>query len=186
LVAEVTTNGPAAKAGVQNGDLITAFDGRAIGDSRAVPRIVADTPIGKTVAVDVLRKGKKVTLHLTVQRLDEGPAAQPLKPGKTVTPKTKLSQLGLSLGVIDRDARTQFRLKPGVHGVLVTEVAPDSPAAEKDFRPGDVIVEVQRQPVRTPEDVARRVELDAKTGKKTELMLVSRDGDLTYVALRLT
>ena len=185
LVAGVTPNGPASKAGMQNGDLITAFDGRAIADSRAVPRIVADTPIGKTVVVDVLRKGKKLSVRLTVQRLDEGPA-QPLKPGKAV-PGTnpKLSQLGLSLAVLDGDARAQYKLKPSVHGVLVTEVAPDSPAAEKDFRPGDVIVEVQKQPVHTPEEVARRIELDARTGKKVELMLVSRDGDLTYVALRL-
>ena len=186
LVADVTANGPAAKAGIENGDLITAFDGRLIADSRAVPRIVADTPIGKTVAVDVLRKGKKVTLHLTVQRLDEGPA-QPLRPGKSVpAPKPKLSQLGLSLSVIDGDARTQYKLKSTVQGVLVTDVAPDSPAAEKDFRPGDVIVEVQKQPVRTPEDVARRIDVDVRRGKKVELMLVSRGGDLTYIALRLT
>src|SRR5579871_47486 len=97
LVAEVTPNGPAARAGIQNGDLVTRFDGRSIGDSRAVPRIVATTPIGKTVEVDVLRKGKKLTLHLTVQRLDEGSPA-PLKPGKTgPKAKTKLSELGLSL-----------------------------------------------------------------------------------------
>ena len=186
LVADVTPNGPAAKAGVQNGDLITAFDGRPITDSRAVPRIVADTPIGKTVAVDVLRKGKKVSLHLTVQRLEEAPA-QPLKPGKVVpAPKPKLSQLGLSLVAIDGDTRNQYKIKPNVQGVLVTEVAPDSPAAEKDFRPGDVIVEVQRQPVHTPEDVARRIALDVRKGKKSELMLVSRGGDLTYIALRLT
>jgi serine protease Do len=187
LVADVTPGGPAAKAGMQNGDLITAFDGRPIADSRAVPRIVAGTPIGKTVAVNVLRKGKKMSLHLTIERLDEGPPSQPLKPGKAVPgPKSKLSQLGLSLGVLNGDARVQYKLKPGIHGVLVTDVAPDSPAAEKNFKPGDVIVEVQKQPVRTPEDVSRRIELDARTGTKVELLLVSRDGDLTYVALRLS
>jgi serine protease Do len=187
LVADVTPNGPAARAGVQNGDLITAFDGRPIADSRAVPRIVAGTPIGKTVAVDVLRKGKKVALHLTIERLDEGSPSQPLKPGRTVPgPKSKLSQLGLSLGLLNGDARAQYKLKPGINGVLVTDVVPDSPAAEKNFKPGDVIVEVQKQPVRTPEDVSRRIELDARTGKKVELLLVSRDGDLTYVALRLS
>jgi len=140
LVADVTPNGPAAKAGIQNGDLITNFDGRPIGDSRAVPRIVASTPIGKSVQVDVLRKGKKVTLHLTVERLQENPLT-PLKPGKVVPrPKNKLSQLGLSLCALDGDARTQYKLKASVRGVLVVDVTPDSPAAQTNFKPGDVIV----------------------------------------------
>jgi serine protease Do len=187
LVADVTPNGPAAKAGIQDGDLITSFDGQAIGDSRAVPRIVASTPIGKTVAVDVLRKGHKITLHLTVQRLDEGPPQAPLKPGKAAPPKpkTKLSQLGLSLGPIDQGARAQFGLKPSVQGVLVTDVEPDSQAAENNFKPGDVIVSVQKVPVHSADDVMHRIEADAKAGKKVEILLVNRDGNMTYVALRL-
>ena len=185
LVAEVTPNGPAAKAGIQNGDLITSFDGRPIGDSRAVPRMVATTPIGKSVPVDVLRRGHKITLHLTVERLDEGPQT-PLKPGKSVPkPRTKLSELGLSLGPIDGDARAQYKLKASIRGVLVVDVTPDSPAAATNFKPGDVIVEVQKQPVHTPEEVTRRIETDARAGRKVEMMLVSRDGGLTYVALRL-
>ena len=59
LVADVTGGGPAAKAGLHNGDLVTGFDGKPVADDRALPRIVADTPIGKTVNIDVLRKGKK-------------------------------------------------------------------------------------------------------------------------------
>ena len=70
-------------------------------------------------------------------------------------------------------------------GVLVTDVDPDSPAGQQNFRAGDVIVEVQNQPVSTPEDVMKRVDADAKAGKKVELLLVSRGGDLTFVALRL-
>ncbi|MBV9332080.1 MAG: Do family serine endopeptidase [Alphaproteobacteria bacterium] len=184
LVAEVTPNGPAAKAGIVDGDLITSFDGRTIGDSRAVPRIVASTPVGKTVAVDVLRKGHKLTVHLTVQRLEEGSPA-PLKPGAaTPAPKSKLSALGLSLGLLDAGARQQFRLKANVQGVLVTDVAPDSPAANS-LKPGDVIVEIRKQPVRTPDDVSRHLEADARSGRKVEVMLVNRSGELSYVALRL-
>jgi serine protease Do len=186
LVADVTPNGPAAKGGMQNGDLITAFDGKPVADSRAVSRIVADTAIGRTVSVDVLRHGKKLTLHLTVARLAESPVANPkapkAPPGK---PKSKLSQLGLSLAPIDSDARQQFKLAGNVQGVLVTDVAPDSPAAEKNFRAGDVIVEVQNQPVHSPDDVMKRVDADAKAGKKVEIMLVNRSGDLTFVALRI-
>jgi serine protease Do len=69
--------------------------------------------------------------------------------------------------------------------VVVTDVAPDTPAADKNLRAGDVIVQVQNQNVRTPEDVRRRIEADIKAGRKIELFLVNRGGDLTYVALKL-
>jgi len=72
-----------------------------------------------------------------------------------------------------------------VKGVLVTDVDPNGAAADKNFRPGDVIVEVQSQPVKSPADAEARVDADAKAGKKVELMLVNRNGDLTYVGLRL-
>ena len=189
LITDVTPKGPAAKAGIANGDLVTSFDGKPVGDSRALPRIVADTPIGKTVSVDVLRKGKKQTVKLTVAKLqDERPMRAPA-PQKAPPPpakaKSKISQLGLSLAPIDGDARVQFKLAKNVQGVVVTDVVPDSPAAEKNLRPGDVIVQVQNENVRTPDDVMRRIDADAKAGKKVELMLVNRGGDLTYVALKL-
>ena len=82
-------------------------------------------------------------------------------------------------------ARAKYKLAGNVQGVVVTDVDPDSPAADKNFRPGDVIVEVQSQPVKTPDDAEAQVDADAKAGKKVELMLVNRDGDLTYVGLRL-
>jgi serine protease Do len=74
LVTDVTAGGPAAKAGVENGDLILGFDGKPIADSRALPRVVADTPIGKTVNVDLIRQGKKQTLRVTVAKLDDSVA----------------------------------------------------------------------------------------------------------------
>ena len=187
LVTDVTANGPAAKAGIRNGDLIVGFDGKKVADSRALSRIVADTQINKTVNVDLLRKGKKLTLRLTVLRLSEGKPAAQLKPASFV-PKghNKLSQLGLSLSPIDSGARAEFQLPGGLQGVVVTDVVPDSMADEKNLRSGDVIVSVQDQPVRTPDDVSRRVEADAKAGKKVEILLVNRSGSLSFVALRLT
>jgi serine protease Do len=187
LVAEVTPNGPAAKGGLQNGDLVTGFDGKPVADSRALPRIVADTAVGKTVNVDVLRHGKKQTLRMTVARLEDSdskPVAQ-----KTSAPaantKSRVSQLGLSLGLLDGGARAKFHLGGDIQGVVVTDVDPDSPAGEKNLRAGDVIVEVQNQPVHTPDEVSKRVDADSKSGRKVELLLVNRGGDLTFVALRL-
>jgi len=182
LVSDVTPGGPAANAGMQNGDVVTAFDGKKVSDPRALSLIVADTAVGKTVNVDLLRKGKKMTLHLTVVRLHEtGAKPQPAPP----KPTTKSSQLGLSLSPLDNDARAEFKLPGGVQGVVVTDVIPDSLAAEKNFQAGDVIVSVHDQPVRTPADFQRRVEADAKSGRKVEILLVNRGGVLTFVALRL-
>jgi serine protease Do len=199
LVADVTPDGPAAKAGLVKGDLVTGFDGKPINDSRALPRIVAATPIGKTVGIDVLRSGRKQSFHVYVAKLDEGPPDKPGKsqsapvpPGKPApkpqgnnAPPSKLTQLGLSLGVLDGAARAKFKLPAAAQGVVVADVSPDSPAADKNFRPGDVIVEVQSQKVKSPEEVESRVAADIKAGRKVELMLVNRNGELTYVGLRL-
>src|SRR4051812_8432108 len=106
LIADVTKGGPAAKAGLANGDLVTSFDGKPVPDDRALPRIVADTPIGKTVNMDVLRKGRKQTLRITVQKLaDDARADKPAKaPPAPVKNQSKLAQLGLSLGALDGGA----------------------------------------------------------------------------------
>ncbi|HWU27390.1 MAG TPA: Do family serine endopeptidase [Rhizomicrobium sp.] len=188
LVADVTAGGPAAKAGIENGDLILDFDGKPVTDSRTLPRIVADTAIGKTVNVDLLRKGKRESVHVTVAKLDDGDTQAPVKASKVMpVPKlnSKLAQLGLTLGLLDGDARNKFHVPNEVQGALVTDVDPNSPAGEKNFRPGDVIIEIESQPVRGPDDVTRHLETDARAGRKIEMMLVSREGVATYVALRL-
>jgi serine protease Do len=181
LVSNVTPNGPAWKAGIHTGDIILSFDGKKIPDARTLSRAAASTPIGKTVPVEVLRNRQHVTVRLTVQRLNEPSRAAPKPP----PPKPrKTTQLGLSLSPLDADARAEFRVPGGVQGVVVTDVEPDSPADEKNVRAGDVIVTLQNQPVRTPEEVQRRLAADLKSGKKVEVLLVNRAGVPTYVALR--
>ncbi|HUO89063.1 MAG TPA: Do family serine endopeptidase [Rhizomicrobium sp.] len=183
LIADVTPGGPAARGGVQEGDFITGFDGKPVSDSRALSRVVADTPINKTVSVDLWRKGRKMTVHVTVLRLAEKNAAPPKPPGGP--PASKVSMLGLSLGMLDGNARGQYHIGGSVQGVLVTDVAPDSPAADKNLRAGDVIVQVQGVVVKTPDDVAHQVNAVRKTGKSVVAMLVNRGGDVTYVAVKL-
>ncbi|HWC63625.1 MAG TPA: Do family serine endopeptidase [Rhizomicrobium sp.] len=199
LIAGVTPGSPAAKAGLNAGDLVTGFDSKPITDFRNLSRVVAATPAGKTVNVDVLRGGRKVSVHMVVAKLDETtpdkpgkapsapklPGKGPAKPQSNNGPPSKLSQLGLSLGALDGAARAKFKLPGNVEGVVVSEVSPDSPAADKNIRPGDVIIEVQNQKVKSPDDVENRIAADIKAGRKVELMLVSRGGDSTYVGLRL-
>jgi serine protease Do len=188
LVAEVTPNSPAAKAGIENGDLITGFDGKPVTDSRVLPRIVAETPIGRTVSVDVLRKGQKQNLHIIVAMLEDDaqPAGAPNSAPSTA-PKvlSKFSRLGFALAPLSREQRARYKVGSDIQGVVITDVDPDSPADEKGIRPGDIIVEVQNEAVQSPEDVGRLVDADAKAGRKAVLLLISRDGQLGYVALRL-
>ena len=183
LIADVTPGGPASRGGIQNGDFITGFDGKPVGDSRALSRAVADTPIGKTVNVDVFRKGKRLTARVTVLRLTEKPTAPP--PKQTPQKPSKVTMLGLSLGMLDGPARGQFHVAGNVQGVVVTDVAADSPAADKNLQPGDVIVQVQGAAVHSPDDVGHQVDAARKSGKKVVAMLVNRKGDVTYVAVKL-
>jgi serine protease Do len=180
LVGNVSPGGPADKAGIKTRDVILSFDGKRIPDARTLSRIAAGTPIGKTVNVEVLRGRQHLNLHLTVQKL-----ADPPKPQRGAPPKPrKTSQLGLTLSPLDAGARSQFQVPGGVAGVVVTDVDPSSPAYEKNVRAGDVIVAVQDQPVKTPDELQQRVTADLKNGRHVEVLLVNRAGALTYVALR--
>lgn len=183
LVADVTDGGPADKAGIKNGDVITAFDGKPVPDSRALPREVADTAAGKTVNIDIIRGGKKQTLHAVVAKLQDDDI-KPKPPQATAKPSPKATRLGLSLAPLDDVARNKYKLPKDASGVVVTNIDPMGPSADKNFRPGDLIVQVQTQIVRSPDDVNKLVDDATKAGKKVILLLVSRGGDLTYVAVR--
>lgn len=187
LVAEVTTGGPAARAGIANGDVITQFDGKTVSDSRALPRLVAETAVGKTVELGLVRKGRQQTLEVTVAKLDEGSEPAATKVSNLSAPKilTSYSDLGFGLAPLDERLRSKYKLGADVNGVVITDVDPDSQAGEKDFHPGDVIVQVQNENVHTPDDVSQRIEANAKAGHKAVLLLVTRDGQSNYVALHL-
>ncbi len=190
IITQVTPNGPAAKAGIHNGDLVVGYDGKPVDDSRALSRMVADTGIGKTTNIDVLRGGKKTSLRITIARLNEGSAAIKPPPGmhpapQVKKPTSKLQRLGLSVGSLDNTARAQYHVNGKVQGVVITAVDPGSPAEEKNIRQGDVIVAVHNQAVHTPDDVAKHVEAETKAGSKVVLLLINRDGTLTYVPLKL-
>jgi serine protease Do len=190
LVAGVDDKGPAKPAGIEPGDVVVSFDGHDIKEMHDLPRVVADTPVGKVVDVVVIRKGKQETHKVTVGRLQdtekvtEASAKQEAPPGKSVVQKT----LGLELSELSDDQRRKFKIKSAVNGVLVTGVDPSVAMADPDKRlaPGDVIVEVQYQGVASPADMQKRVDQLKGQGKKIAVLLVSNgNGDTRFVALNL-
>jgi len=190
LVASVTDGGPAAKAGIKAGDVILRFDGKDITEMRRLPRIVAETPINKEAEVVVFRDGKRVNLKVAVGQLDEAEEAEAAKqPAEKAPPAVSGQQavpgLGFSVAAINQQLRERFELSEEVKGVVVTEVQPGSIAAEKGLRPGDVVVEVSQEQVRSPADLAAKVEAARKGGRKSVLMLIESDRGLRFVALKL-
>ncbi|MBB4305388.1 serine protease Do [Rhodobium orientis] len=189
LVAGVTPDGPAAKGGIQPGDLILEFDGRKVDSMRELPRMVAETEISKDVAVRVLRKGKEMTLAITLGRLEDFENGNKEDEQVEEEQEPEVAQTGEALGMVlaelDPALRAQFKIDDSVTGVVVTEVDPVSPAAEKRVQAGDVIVEVAQEAVATPADVEARIKELADDGRRSVLLLLSNGtGELRFVAVR--
>jgi serine protease Do len=189
LIAGVDDKGPAKPAGMEPGDVVLKFDGKDIREMRDLPRIVADTPVGKTVDVLVLRKGKEQTLRVTVARLEEAPtqqqaAVRPTQPAPDQNVVRKA--LGMDLSPMSDDLRRRYRIKEGVNGVVVTGVEGGSNAAERRVAAGEVIVEVAQEAVTSPADIQRRIDRLKSEGRRSALFLIANaEGELRFVALSL-
>ncbi len=191
LVAGIDDKGPAKPAGIQPGDVIVTFDGHDIKEMHDLPRIVADTPVGKTVDVVIIRKGKQETHKVTVGRLQDNTKVAEADANKDNPPADKSvvqKTLGLELAGMSDDLRKKFKIKDSVKGVVVTGVDQSVATADPDKRmaPGDVIVEVQYQSVTTPADMQKRIDTLKSQGKKMAVLLVSNaNGETRFVALSL-
>jgi serine protease Do len=188
LIASVRDAGPAQVAGIQPGDVVLTFDGKDVTDMRRLPRIVAETPIEKSVKVTVWRKRKEHTFDVKVGELKEEEQQAALAPTKQPTPGDPpgtVKTLGLSIANLTPELKERFSLAEDSAGVVVVEVAPDSAASEKGMRAGDVIVEVAQEEVKNPGQISAKIDEAKKAGRKSVLLLVDRQGDLRFVALKL-
>jgi serine protease Do len=188
LIAGIDDKGPAKPAGIEPGDVIVKFDGKDIKEMRDLPKIVAETAVGKDVDVVIIRKGKEETKTVKLGRLDDGEKQAALTPKKE-QPEEKTAvkkALGLDLANLTAELRKKHKIKDRVKGVLITGVEPNSPAAEKRLTPGMVIAEVQQQAVTSAADLQKRIEQLKKDGKKAVVLLVvSPEGDPSFVAIGL-
>lgn len=189
LVARVTDKGPAAEAKVEPGDVILKFDGHDITEMRRLPRMVAETPVGKTVDVVVWRKNKEVPLRVKLQELEENDqvASAPKGGGPSskqpAVPEATVSALGMSLSQLTTETRERFDVPEKTKGVLITKVNDGTSAAERDLRAGDVIVEVAQEEVSAPEQVLKKINEARSAGRKSVLVMVERKGEQRFVGL---
>ncbi len=171
LVAAVTPDGPAAKGGIKAGDVIVTFDKEHVATMRNLPRFVARAPIDQEVDVEVVRKGERKTLRVTVGRLQEDSEVR-LALGREAE-GADAEVLGLKLSTLTQELRSKYGLDAKVQGAVVNEVDPKSPAAAT-IKPGDVIVQAANEPVADPQDVARRI-ATVKKGRRKTVMLEIED-----------
>jgi serine protease Do len=188
LVSAVTPEGPAAKGGLQPGDVIMKFDGKEVSTMRGLPRLVAQAPIGKSVDVEFLRAGEKKTLQVVVGRLeeidDEPKSDDPDAPEDE--PANPENVLGLTVTPLTDDLRTQLGFDKKINGLLVTAIDPESGAAGKNLKLGDVIVEAQQSQIASVADLNAAIDKVKKSGGRQILMLVEdAKGDTRFVALPL-
>ncbi len=183
LVADVTEGSPAAKAGFKQGDVILKFDGKPVERLTDLTRMVADVKPGNEAKVVLWRDGQEQTVNVQIAQMpsEDQVVASAEQPSQDVnTPK-----LGVMLAKLTPETRSSLNLPEDAKGVVVTDVQPGSPAAEKGLQPGDLIVQADHKQVSDPSMVASAVRDAAKRGDEAILLLVQRDGQDRFVAIRL-
>ncbi|WP_370648431.1 DegQ family serine endoprotease [Acidomonas methanolica] len=186
MVAGIESKSPAEEAGIKPGDVINKLNGEAV-DGKSLPRLVAAIPPGSKAAFGIWRKGSALTLDVTLKPSPEAPDLPPTAPRKDDTAKKtiKLADLGLTLGVIDDAARQKYHLTDSQRGVLVTAVAPDSPAAERGLEAGNLVTEVQQVEVDSPEALSREIDRSRDAKRHSVLLLVQDSDGMRWVPLPL-
>lgn len=182
IVANVVPNGPAAKAGFEQGDVVTAIDGKAVEDSRDLVRRVASAIAGSSSDFTIDRQGQSKTVKVQIgARPDEKVASN--APATPSVPTAAATAMGLGLAAVTPAARKTYNLADSVTGVLITKVDPASDAADKGLSPGDVVMKVGSRVVKTPQDVQAGVAEATKGGRKSVLLLVASQGSSRFVAV---
>lgn len=190
LVSSVAAEGPAKEAGVQVGDVIIRFDGKDVTEMRRLPRIVAETAIEKTVPLVVWRAGKEVQLRIKVGELEAAEEQGLVDPSVSSAPQTEtedtsqiIDRLGLRAAELNDALRSTYGFENAETGIIITQILPNSIAVQKNIQDGDLIVEVNQQAVKTIEELKKAVDETVKSKRKSILLLISRGGDMRFVAI---
>lgn len=177
LVGDVVPNGPADKAGLKDGDVVLQFNGNKVLDSRQLKLTVAETRPGAKVPVEILRNGSAKNIEVTVGQL---PGTEKLAQNNLGTGQDTGTLQGVGVSDLDKDARQQFNIPHDVQGALITDVKPDSAAAQAGLKPGDVIESINRHPVKNAQQA---VELTQNASDKQTLLRIWSDGGSHYIVV---
>jgi S1-C subfamily serine protease len=184
LVSAVTPGAPAAKAGIQAGDVIVEYNGRPVTDSDSLVAMVVNTKPGTTVPVTIYRQNKRQTLNITPDELDleaEANGGRSPRPDSPDGAAPTATDFGMQLEGITPEAARQMDLPRGRGGAIVADVDRGSAAANAGVQPNDVILEVNREPVANLSQVTRALQ-NAAPGRPV-FMLVWRDGQQFFVTM---
>ncbi|MFM2421958.1 MAG: hypothetical protein RL291_488 [Pseudomonadota bacterium] len=200
VVDGVTPGSPADKGGLKSGDVVTKFDGKPVSTMRSLTRIVAQTDIGREVEVELQRGGRVQTVKVIVGRAIEEPELPKQVPAKRPQPSPDGKQApdgkksdtpqtpfpvgtqplpGMKLAPIDEETRKKFKIGEKTKGVAVLEVDANTPAAQREIKPGDVIVEVAQKPVASLEEIFEHVEAVRAAGRALVLLRIESPGGNT-------
>ena len=184
LVANVTPNSPASRAGLKQGDVILSFDNTDLKKMRDLPRLVSNAQPEGPAPITVWRDGQRKELSVTLGEMPENletASARGSEPGE----EQKAEALGMRLGELTPDLRRQMRVGRDVQGVVITGIDRNSPAESVGVTRGDVLVSINQEPVRDPDEAAQMLRKIANSPKKNALLLLNRNGTSRYVGVTL-
>jgi serine protease Do len=186
LVAGVSADGPAARAGLAQGDIILSVNGHEISRMRELPLVVAETAIGEVAVVKIWRGNVETTFRPVIGEMPETP--ETLEARQSEREGQRLEQagvVGLKLAPLTEQRRQRLGLPRKVNGVVVTAIDESSPFADLDLLPGDVIEAINQEPVTSPDDALARLSEATVSRRRSVLMLVNRRGTDHYLALSI-
>ncbi len=174
------------------GDIITAFDGKKVSNSRELSLAVSETKINNSSTVDLIRDGKPLRVAVVVGDLPGGDPARlaaagdkkpdPVRPAQSAATR---QSLGISLTPLTAEARSQLAVPPELQGVIISGINANSDAAEKGLQPGDVIIAIGSTPIASPEAAGVAVDSARKAGKEIVTLTIRRGTNTFFRGVKL-